>query len=173
MKKIGLFVMTSLAILLAVTPAEAATWEFIAGTKNIRAFVDTESVSGSADGPKEGWIKYELVKPNCTVVAAKNKNKCIATMISYVREEKNRTYCELQQNYYFTDNTDTSAKLTCKSKRILPGSLGEKIWKYFYPAPPPEPAKPAPPPQEQEKPSPPPEPPVREPSSGTDSTTEP
>lgn len=171
MKRGSLFLMTTLAILMTVTPAEAANWEFIAGAKDIRAFVDTESVSGSPEGPREGWIKYELSKPNCTTAFAKSKNKCIATVISYVREEKNKTYCELEQNYYFTDNTDSRAKLTCKSKRIIPGSLGEKIWKYFYPAPP-APAKPAPPP-EQEKPSPPPEPPVREPSSGADATTEP
>lgn len=171
MKKSNLFLMTTLAILMAVTPAEAANWEFIAGAKDIKAFVDTESVSGSPEGPREGWVKYELSKPNCTAAFAKSKKKCIATVISFVREEKNRTYCELQQNYYFTDNTDSSAKLTCKNKRIIPGSLGEKIWKYFYPAPQ-DPAKPAPPPEE-EKLTPPQEPPVREPSSGTDATTEP
>ena len=170
MKKWNIVLLITLSVLSASIHAEAATWELIGGTKNIKAFIDTESISGGPNGPKECWIKYELAKPNCTVAIAKSKNKCFSSMISLAREDNNKTYCDLQQTYYFTDGTDQSTTLTCKYKNIIPGSLGEKIWKYLYPATPSRPVEAPPTPEPTPTPEP---PPVREPSSGTDAQTEP
>jgi len=75
MNQCSIFLMTTLAILMTVTPAETANREFIAGAKDIRAFIDAESVSGSPEGPREGWINYRLPKPNGTAAFAKSKKQ--------------------------------------------------------------------------------------------------
>jgi len=132
MKKWNLFLLITLAILSVSTATEAANWQYIGKGDEQTAYIDTSSISGSPNGPKEAWTKHELTPPDCTSRYAKSINQCISNYMVYERHFKNKTFCILENIFFFMDGTNSSSASSGVPNRIIPDSLGEAVWEYLY-----------------------------------------
>ena len=102
--------------------AEAANWTMVADLGNFNAFIDTTSISGSSEGPKEAWFKYEIKTTN-------------SYFLNYGRFYKNKTYCiiDAYEDKVGEPRFTWFKGHSCSSPdKVIPDSVEEKFWNYLY-----------------------------------------
>jgi hypothetical protein len=119
---------------LGLPQASAANWKQVAKSQDGRTlYIDTTSISGETNGPKEAWIKRQYNPQECTSDFAKLMKKCIVSSSTYERYYKDKSVCILQAVHYFADGTSYGGDpLSCTPRKIVPESVSEVIWEYLY-----------------------------------------
>lgn len=134
MKRWRLFLLLTFAVLLLSARTEAANWAQIGSGGGVTLYVDTVSISGVPEGPKEAWFMFRFDSPDCTSEYAENQKKCVESICYLERHFINRTYCMHQSVRYFTDGTSsgiTTAR-SCELREVVPGTASELKWKRLY-----------------------------------------
>lgn len=134
LKRWGIFLLLTFAVLLISARTEAANWVHIGSGGGVALYVDTVSISGGPEGPKEAWFMYRFDSPDCTSDYAKSRKKCVASDCYFERYFFNRTYCMHQSVHYFTDGTNSgiATAMSCELREVAPGTASELKWKRLY-----------------------------------------
>lgn len=133
MKKWSLFLLIAISILANSTSGEATQWETVGTGAGKTFYIDTDSISGGPNGPKDAWLKAVNDKPDCTV-AGGITNKCVASVVTLERYFNNNSNCVILGEVVFVDGNSfrPTPFPPCKPLRISSGTIGEAVWNYFY-----------------------------------------
>ena len=115
------------------SPVQAASWVKVADSATTSHFVDKDSITRNADGSIDAWVKITNDRPDCTSDYAVIKQKCIIYSVGLERYFGNRTNCFIEDRTYFSDGSNENVVNECgEIYRLVPGSVGELVWKYLY-----------------------------------------
>ncbi len=134
LKRWSLFLLLTLSVLLLPSRTEAANWVHIGSGGGVVLYVDTISISGGPEGPKEAWFMYRFDSPDCISDYAKSRGKCVESICYLERHFINRTSCMHQSVRYFTDGTNSgiTTAMSCEVREVAPGTASEIKWKRLY-----------------------------------------
>ena len=132
MKKWYMLTLIASLLVFASTLAEASTWEVAGETSTKTIYIDTDSISGDANGPIDLWVKYEYKTKDCAAPFAQEMSKCIVSTMNNERYFYNKTVCYIQMDAYFSDGTNYTLKQSCAPVKFPPASVGDVIWNYLY-----------------------------------------
>lgn len=109
----------------------AAQWELVTESASSVTYMDVASIANGPDKSREIWVRRDENSPFCSPIVG---NRCITMTYSLHRYFPERTACELQLTYVFTDGTQKNVKsIFCSPNRIDGIVERERVWDYLFP----------------------------------------